>query len=136
MNKLLYFLLFFPALSFGQQIKHLSGYVEDAQTGERLTGATIFQPSSGNGTMTNNYGFFSLALPAGNQLVEVRFVGYKKTTLQLNLRRDTLIVVRLNPGIDLKGVTVKGHDRTKAHPELSDLSFNRINMATIDRMPV
>ena len=136
MNKLLYLLIVFPLLGYGQSNKRLTGYVQDAQTGERLIGATLFHPESGRGTASNAYGFFSLALPAGNQLVEARFVGYQRLSIQINLQQDTLLVVRLNPGVDLEEVTVRGHDKSKVHPELSNLSFNRINMETIDRIPV
>ncbi|WP_159517729.1 TonB-dependent receptor [Sunxiuqinia indica] len=136
MNKLLYLLIVFPLLGYGQSTKRLTGYVQDAQTGERLIGATLFHPESGKGTTSNAYGFFSLSLPRGKQLVEARFVGYQRTTLELNLQQDTLIVVRLTPGLDLEEVTVKGRHNTSSHPELSNLSFNRINMETIDRIPV
>ena len=42
----------------------VSGYVVDAQTGERLIGATVMDARSGMGTVTNVNGFYSLTIPA------------------------------------------------------------------------
>ncbi len=136
MNKLFFLFIIIPFFSFAQPEKRLSGYVEDAKTGERLIGATLYHPTSGIGTVTNNYGFFSLVLPVGSQSVDVRFVGYRYLSAKLDIQKDTLLVFRLNPGVDLGEVTVKGQDKSQVDPELSTLSFNRINIGEIDRMPV
>ncbi len=136
MNKLFFLLLFVPALGFGQLPTQLTGYVEDAQTGERLIGATVFHPESGLGAATNSYGFFSFSLFSGQQNIEARFVGYERREIELQLKADTLFIIRLKPGLDLNEVMVKGHDKSKIHSELSNLNFNRINISSVDRLPV
>ena len=42
-----------------RQYYTVSGYVIDASTGERLTGANIVLPGQNTGTFTNSYGYFS-----------------------------------------------------------------------------
>lgn len=54
----------------------LSGYVEDAQSGERLIGVNVYLPGTLYGTSTNTYGFYSLSLPPGRYPVQVSFMGY------------------------------------------------------------
>ena len=59
----------------------LSGYVRDAATGENLIGVAVVGPGAGQGTATNNYGFYSLTLPVpeGDSLrVLVSYLGYEK----------------------------------------------------------
>ncbi len=66
----------------------VSGYVEDAATGERLVGATVRELTSGRGGSTNAYGYFSLVLaaPAPRRgILEVRSLGYA-------VLRDTFVV--------------------------------------------
>ena len=42
----------------------LSGFVTDAENGEALIGANLYVPQLQVGTVTNDYGFYSLTLPA------------------------------------------------------------------------
>ena len=44
------------ALAVGASAQTVSGTVTDASTGETLIGATVLDPSSGKGTVTNAYG--------------------------------------------------------------------------------
>ena len=57
-------LSFFSSINFlSQNNITISGYVDEAESGEKLIGATIYDLKSGKGTITNDYGFFSLTLP-------------------------------------------------------------------------
>ena len=41
----------------------VSGYITDAAAEETMIGATLYDHTSGNGTVTNAYGYYSLTLP-------------------------------------------------------------------------
>ncbi|MFA6703056.1 MAG: hypothetical protein WCS06_10395, partial [Dysgonamonadaceae bacterium] len=43
----------------------VSGYITDAVNGEPLLSATVFDTLSARGSETNNYGYYSITLPAG-----------------------------------------------------------------------
>lgn len=87
----------------------LSGTVSDGESGETLIGATIYAPASGNGTATNEYGFYSLALPAGNDSVAIEFsyVGFQSNTLKILAKTDVVQNVQLVTGIQLQEVVVQ-----------------------------
>ena len=51
-----------PASLFSQASYTLNGYVNDAETGEVLIGATVYVNELNSGTTTNSYGFYSLTL--------------------------------------------------------------------------
>ena len=84
----------------------LSGYVEDAASGERLIGATIYEPVSGRGTVSNEYGFYSLTLPPGAYRLQVGYLGYQSAVLDAVLNRDLRRVVPLEPSILLREVVI------------------------------
>jgi len=76
---LLLLLFCLPATLFGQTSDKftLSGTIKDASNGEDLIGATILIKEIPNtGAFSNEYGFYSLTLPAGEYTVMVRYVGY------------------------------------------------------------
>ncbi len=76
-----------PSAAYAQPAP-LSGTVRDAATGETLVGANLYAPDFETGTVTNAYGFFSLALPASaigadTVSVVVSYVGYQPLALRL-----------------------------------------------------
>jgi hypothetical protein len=67
----------------------LSGYVKDARTGELLIGASVSLPGTGTGTISNNYGFYSITIPWSDSMqLETSFVGYKSMVKQVALHGD------------------------------------------------
>ncbi|MES2730335.1 MAG: TonB-dependent receptor [Bacteroidota bacterium] len=71
----------------------ISGHVKDASTGEDLLGASIVVKSTGQGTVTNAYGFYSLTLSYADSVTLVfSYLGYnsaeKPWQLQKNLTLD------------------------------------------------
>jgi len=65
----------------------ISGTVTDARTGERIPGANVILPALNRGASTNMEGEYSIAnVPAGNFVLEVRFIGYQ------TVRRNITVV--------------------------------------------
>lgn len=76
MKKYIFFFLLFSSTLFSQN-HTVYGVVSDAQSGERLIGATIFIPKTNVYTTSNSYGFYSLELPKGESTIKVSYLGYK-----------------------------------------------------------
>lgn len=66
----------------------ISGYLKDAETDEPLIGATIIIEGTTNGTITNNYGFYSISLPKGNHKLIFSYIGYKRELFEINLNKN------------------------------------------------
>ncbi|MFO7669887.1 MAG: TonB-dependent receptor [Bacteroidales bacterium] len=62
----------------------ISGYVKDAFTREVLIGATVTIPGGLQGTITNEYGFFSLTLKQRVDQLICSFVGYTASVIPLS----------------------------------------------------
>lgn len=125
------FLLFIGSDVWAQNTKTISGYVSDAQSGERLYGATVYDSNSGSGVATNQYGFYSLSLPAGNVRLQVSFVGYKSQSGTILLRSDTIIRFSLLSDNQLDEVIVKAGkvSNDKLH------SVERLPMNVVQSLP-
>ncbi len=72
----------------------LSGYVRDSG-GETLINATVWDETTGTGTTTNAYGFYSITLPEGDHHIKFSYLGFSdyKLTAHLNvdLRNDIVL---------------------------------------------
>ena len=87
----------------------INGYVSSNQSGERLIGATVIDTVSGYGAVTNNSGFYSLTLQAGQVCLSVSYVGYSRSDyLNFTLSCDTFLNISLIDNTHLEEVTVVG----------------------------
>jgi hypothetical protein len=77
----------------------INGYIRDNKTGEFLIGATIYIRELEVGTISNNYGYFSLTIPPGKYTLFLSYMGYeaKEQTIELvsNMKFDFNMVPTL-----------------------------------------
>lgn len=84
----------------------LNGYIFDSNSKETLIGSAIYNPKTFGGTTSNNYGFYSLILPKGENTLAVSYVGYQKQTLTLNILKDTTINIFMQASCTLKEIII------------------------------
>ncbi len=84
----------------------VSGFIEDSESGERLIGASVYDSVSRIGTISNNYGYFSLTIPEGEKTLKSSYVGYSAFCSKLVLKSDTSIIIKLEPGLEIDEVIV------------------------------
>jgi len=77
MKKILLFIFSLPLLLIAQETITISGYMEEEETGEKLIGGTIYDLNSKNGTITNDYGFYSLTIPKDSVNIKVSYIGFE-----------------------------------------------------------
>ncbi len=102
----------------------ISGYIEDAETGEKLIGATIYSTTHQKSCFSNAYGFYSLSLLPSNTELVISFLGSKVLRLPITLDKDQELNVSLDPAITLNAVIVTP-DATQQQ-SLSALKTNEI----------
>ena len=83
----------------------VSGHVRDAQ-GETLINATVYDLTTRQGTMTNEYGYYSLTLPEGEHQLRITYVGYEQQTVTLKLAQHCVQDIRLAADRQLQEVIV------------------------------
>ena len=114
----------------------LSGYVEDAASGEKLIGAVLYEPALQKGATTNRYGFFSLTLPEGPLQVVVFHIGYQSDTLATQLDQDLQLNIALQPTpLEMGAVQVEA-ERLDPIQEQSQMSVVQVPIRQIKNAPV
>ena len=130
-------LLFLGYLSFSQTSKKytISGYVYDKQSGEALISASVYDKQSMKGTITNNYGFYSLTLPEGDVELTFSFVGYVSVTKKIKLEKN--ISINFNGEISNVLAEVKIVDKKEENVVNStQMSVNKLPVSEIKKLPV
>ena len=125
-------LLFKFSTCFPQQT--LSGYIQDAETGEKLIGANIFSKDDLSGTVSNSYGFFSISLPEGNHTIYFSYVGYETKEIDIELKEDLQKIIELKPSINLEEVTVSANSFSRSINS-TQMSAINIPVEDIKRIP-
>ena len=112
----------------------VSGYVTDAAAEETMIGATLYDRTSGSGTVTNAYGFYSLTLTKGAVNIAASYVGYASQERSFVLTSDTVINFALQPHSELDEVTIVGN-RLDLGVRGSQMSAVDIPVAQIKAVP-
>ncbi len=55
----------------------LSGYIRDTRSSEALIGATVYIPELEKGTISNEFGYYSITIPPGTYSISFSYIGYK-----------------------------------------------------------
>jgi len=133
--KILIIIFLGGCLSIQAQNITISGTISDAASGESLFSATIYNPETKSGTVTNQYGFFSQKFPAGFINIVVSYVGYETKQYSLAARSDTFLTFELNPSTELEEVTVS--DQAPRQKVLSSqMGEITLTPAKIEKLPV
>lgn len=96
----------------------LSGKIIDAKSREGIVGVTIAGKTPGTGAVTDAEGRFRITLQPGAYVFEVNYLGYRSTTLNVQLLQSGEILVPLEiRALELAGVEIQGNrlaDRQKS----------------------
>jgi hypothetical protein len=113
----------------------ITGYINDASTGEELIGASVYHNGPELlGTSTNAYGYYSLTLQSDSVNLVVSYIGYNNFKTSFRLIEDTLLRIKLEPQLELQQVTVRG-DRVESVVESSQMSTINVPIEQIKSLP-
>lgn len=73
----------------------ISGFLKEEGSREVLIGANIYDMLLLRGAVSNEFGYYSLTLPAGNVPLKASFVGYETMEMNVDLRSDTILNIDL-----------------------------------------
>lgn len=116
----------------------ISGTVTDASSGEPLIGANVLVVGTGEGTVTDLDGKYSLNVPAGYDRLQFSYTGY--TSQEVVLGASSVVDVQLSPGETLEEVVVIGYGTTKKSDAtgsvvaITSKDFIKGNIATAEQL--
>jgi hypothetical protein len=112
----------------------LSGYVKEAKSGESVTGASIYVTNTKTGVATDQFGYFTIKLPKGRQVLSVRGIGMRDTRRQIILYSDGKIVIEMQEQVtSLKEVKISAEK--VANVRNVQLGVNRLDIKSIKQVP-
>jgi len=113
----------------------ISGKVKDAQNGEELIGATVFVKSQNTGTISNEYGYFSLTLPEGEYELVINYIGFESIHQKIDLNKDYSFNFELKEtSADLHEVEIKG-ERLDKNIRSNEMSNIKLQAKSIKKIP-
>ncbi len=136
---LLPLLLLLTSLPAWAQTKYtISGSVNDAGSGETIIGATVeVVEKKGVGTVSNEYGFYSLTLPEGTYTIKVSYSGYSPKAASINLAGGAAVQNFALGGLqeDLTEVVITGEARN-VNVTAAQTGVVKLDIAAIKDVPV
>lgn len=122
--------------SYSQEKFTLSGTVSEADTGETLFNVNVIIPSLQTGTITNEYGFYSITLPAGSYEIHYSSIGFATFSKTITLSNDTTENVDLLTDTEQLEEVVITSDIEQLNIRKPEMSVNRLSAGTIKKIPV
>ena len=130
----LFFLVF--CSGFSQEQYTISGSIYESDGQETLLGANVIFPNLGTGTISNEYGFYSITLAAGTYELNISYLGYKTIVKTIVLNQNLSQNFRLEATSDTLEEVVLKTDVERLNIKTPQMSINALNANTIKRIPV
>ena len=129
---ILIFLFIIPSTySQVKKVYSISGYIQDIESGEKLIGCVVFDSELRRSVITNSFGYFNLSQNAGKCLIIAHYLGYQDQSLNLNINKDTTIVIKLTTAqpINIEEVKIVN---SKSESKLSKPQMGLLNLSSKD----
>lgn len=135
------FILFLSIVfdSFSQEKFTLSGTISDSTRGEELINATIKVKGQNIGAQSNEYGFYSITLPAGRYTFVFLTSGYDSKEANIDLTKNIQLNIKLvNFNEKIKEFIEVNVSATKQDQQLTNpiMGVERLDPAAIAKIPV
>ena len=113
----------------------IAGYLHDIKTGEPLYGASVVIEGTKTGVLSDQYGYYSLTIPKGRNIINIQSMGIRDTRRQLMVYSEGRMNIDLQPQvISLKNVVVSA-ERTSLVRGMQ-MGVQKIDIKSIKQVPV
>lgn len=112
----------------------VAGYVKSKASGEPVIGALVYIENPKVGTITDQFGYYSLTIPNGRQLLKIQNVGMKATQRQIILYSDGLLNIEMDEDVvALKEVVIEAERDVNVTG--MQMGLERLDIQSIKQMP-
>ena len=129
---LLLFLFLSPLTILSQEKFTLSGTITDSQSNETLIGVNILVPEIQSGTMTNEYGFYSITLPKGTYNIQISYLGFETIIETINLNQNISKNYKLIEASESLGEVVIKENVEKLNIKKPQMSVNALSISVAE----
>ncbi|MGC1631091.1 MAG: TonB-dependent receptor [Gelidibacter sp.] len=139
LNKFIIYLLLIlglPLNMLAQEKFTLSGKITDQHSNETLIGVNIIFPELQTGTITNEYGFYSITLSKGTYNFQVSYLGFNSISETVTIDKNQTLNFRLTESTESLDEIVITENVEKLNIRKPQMSVNSLSINTIKQMPV
>jgi len=112
----------------------LTGYIRDIKSGEAVVGASIYVAATKTGVATDQFGYFTISLPRGRHILNIRGLGMRDTRRQIILYADGKLTIEMTEQVNsLKEVKISA-DKV-ANVRGVEMGITRVDVKTIKEIP-
>ncbi|OYQ45105.1 hypothetical protein CHU92_02210 [Flavobacterium cyanobacteriorum] len=129
-------LLLLFATTTAQEKFTISGTLTDSGSNETIIGSNIYIKELQTGTTTNEYGFYSISLPAGTYTLQISSIGFGTIEETIVLDRNIRKNYQLAPGVQELQEVVIDTDKPRVNIKKPEMSVNKLTIQQIKKMPV
>lgn len=123
-------------ISSAQKIA-ISGYVKDEASKEALIGASVVNANTKTGTSTNQYGFFSLLVPAADTIeLIISYQGYKIQAKKIMAKENLQLDVLLENTTGLLGEVIVTAGKNDHNIQKAQMGVIDVPLRAIKNLPV
>ena len=114
----------------------ISGYIEDKSSGEKLISANLFDDVSVSGTVSNNFGFYSITLPQGDVQLTASYIGFQSIESSFELKKDTTLNFALPSSVEFDEVVITADRNSEGRiEERTQMSTMEVPIEQIKKIP-
>ena len=130
-------ILFLTTLSFSQEKFTISGTISQNSSGEGMIGVrVVVKDLQGVGSISNEYGFYSIEVPAGTHKVQISYLGYatqeETITFQSSIRKNFSLV----ESSQMLEEVILTEEVRRIDVRKPEMSVNKLSTKEIKELPV
>ena len=112
----------------------LSGYIRDIKSGEPVAGASIFETVTKIGIATDQFGYYTITLPRGKHIFNIKGIGMRDTHRIVVLYTDGKLNIDLQEQVTtLREVKISAEK--VANVRSVEMGVNRLDIRSIKQVP-
>jgi hypothetical protein len=125
------------SISLSAQQRHtISGEVKDRATGETIIRASVMVLGQHIGVTTNDYGYYSLTLPAGKYTLSISSAGRRTQTIEVDLKENIQLSTQLEEQAELQNVVVTAQANRGRSIRGTQMGVEHLSTNEIKNVPV
>jgi TonB dependent receptor/CarboxypepD_reg-like domain/TonB-dependent Receptor Plug Domain len=113
----------------------VSGFIRDSLSGETLIGATIAVQGKVKGISSNQYGFYSITLEAGNYNFVCSYIGYQYKIVSVNLNANLQLNFDVLPKVALSQEVIVSTKKLDANVRNAQMGKFNLPIEQIKSIP-
>lgn len=113
----------------------IAGYLHEVKTGEPVIGASVMVEGAKTGVVTDQYGYYSISVPRGRNILNIQSIGVYDTRRQVMVYGEGRLNIDLQPKITALKNVIVSTERTSLVRNMQ-MGVQKLDIKAIKQVPV